>query len=45
MHHNDLKCGEIVDNFCYIPKSFFSIKNRIGGALLASFGPLVQNMA
>ena len=31
MHHNDLKCGEIVDNFCYIPKSFCSIKNRIGG--------------
>ena len=31
MHHNDLKCGEIDDNFCYIPKSFCSIKNRIGG--------------
>ena len=31
MHHNDLKCGEFVDNFCYIPKSFCSIKNRIGG--------------
>ena len=30
MHHNDLKSGEIVDNFCYIPKSFCSIKNRIG---------------
>ena len=44
MYHNDLKCGEIVDNFCYIPKSFCSIKNRIGGAMLASFGPLVQNM-
>ena len=43
MHHNDLKCEEIVDNFCYIPKSFCSIKNRIG-RMLASFGPLVQNM-
>ena len=31
MHPNDLKCGEIVDNFCYIPKSFCSIKNRMGG--------------
>ena len=46
MHHNDLKCGDIVDNFCCIPKSFCSIKNKIGGggAMLASFGPLVQNM-
>ena len=26
MHCNDLKCGEIVDDFCYIPKSFCSIK-------------------
>ena len=31
MHHNDLKCGEIVDNFCYIPKSFCSIKTGWGG--------------
>ena len=37
MHHNDLKCGEIVDNFCYIPKSFCSIKKRMG-AMLANFG-------
>ena len=47
MHHNDLKCGEIVDNFCYIPKSFCSFKNRMGGgggAMLASFWPFVQNM-
>ena len=47
MHHNDLKCGEIVDNFCYIPKSFnfCSIKKRMGGgAMLANFGPLVQNL-
>ena len=43
MHHNDLKCGEIVDNFFYIPKSFCSIKTGLG-AMLASFGPLVQNM-
>ena len=27
MHHNDLKCGEIVDDFCYIPKSFCSMKD------------------
>ena len=31
MHHNDLKCGELVNNFCYIPKSFCSFKNRRGG--------------
>ena len=44
MHHNDLN-GEIVDNFCYILKSFCSIKTGLGGgAMLASFGPLVQNM-
>ena len=43
MHHNDLKCGEIVDNFCYISKSFCSIKNRMG-AMLASFWPFVQDM-
>ena len=30
MHHNDLKCGEIVDNFCYIPKSFFLLKQDGG---------------
>ena len=30
MHHNDLKCWEIVDNLCYIPKSFCSIKKRMG---------------
>ena len=26
MHHNNLKCREIVDDFCYIPKSFCSMK-------------------
>ena len=31
MHHNDLKCGEIVDNFCNIPKSFCSIRKGWGG--------------
>ena len=35
MHHNDLKCGEIVDNLCYILKLNIkvkvNIKNRIGG--------------
>ena len=44
MHHNDLKCGEIVDNFCYIPSHFVQLKTGWGGAMLASFGPLVQNM-
>ena len=44
MHHNDLKCLEIVDDFCYIPKLFCSIKKRRGGAMLANFEPLVQNM-
>ena len=46
MHHNDLKCGEIVDNYLYyIPKSFCSIKKRMGGgAMLANFRPLVKNM-
>ena len=43
MHHNDIKCGEIVDNFCYIPKSFCSNKKRIWGNV-GYFGPLVQNM-
>ena len=42
MHHNDLKCGKIVDNF-YIPKSFCSIKKKMG-AMLANVGPFVQNM-
>ena len=31
MYHNDLKCGEIVDNFCYIPKLFCSIKTGLDG--------------
>ena len=31
MHHNDQKCGDIVDNFCYIPKSLCSIKTGLGG--------------
>ena len=45
MHHNDLNCGQIVDNFCYIPISHFVLlKTWLGGAMLASFGPLVQNM-
>ena len=38
MHHNNLKCGEIVDDFCYIPKSFCSMKEdlgeRVGGLIL-----------
>ena len=40
MHHNNPKYVEIVDDFCYIPKSFCSIKEDLGGV---NFGPLVQN--
>ena len=45
MHNNDLKCGEIVDDFCNIPKAFCSMKKDFlwgGGAMLANFWPLVQ---
>ena len=31
MHHNDLKCGEIVDNFCYILKPFSFVLLKTGG--------------
>ena len=41
MHHNNLNCGEIVDDFCYIPKSFCSMKEDLGAG--ANFGPLNQN--
>ena len=43
MHHNNLKYGEIVDDFCYIPKSFCSMMEDFffGGG--ANFGPFVQN--
>ena len=41
MHHNDLNCGEIVDKFCYIPKSFCYIKKRMG-AMLANLGLLFR---
>ena len=30
MHHNDLKCGEIVDNFFYIQKSLFYLEEDGG---------------
>ena len=40
MHHNNLKYGDIDDDFCYIPKSFCTMKEGGGGA---NFGPLVQN--
>ena len=39
MHHNNIKCGEIVDDFCYIPTSFCFMKEDRG----ANFWPLVQN--
>ena len=29
MHHNDIKCGEIVDDSCYIPKLFCSLKEDL----------------
>ena len=45
MHHNNLKYGEIVEYFCYIPKSFCFMKEDffffLGGG--ANFWPLVQN--
>ena len=34
MHHNNQKYGEIVDDFCYIPKSFCSIKEDWGWLIL-----------
>ena len=34
MHHNNLKYGEIVDDFWYIPKSFCSMKEDGGGGLI-----------
>ena len=42
MHHNDLKYGEIVDNFCYIPKSFCSIKTGLGGQCWLVLGLLFR---
>ena len=42
MHHNNLKCKEIVDDFCYIRKSFCSMKEDYLG-WGANFGPLFQN--
>ena len=30
MQHNGLKCGEIVDDFCYIPKTVCSMKEDLG---------------
>ena len=31
MHHNDLNCGEIVDDFWYIEKLSCSMKEDLGG--------------
>ena len=43
MHHNDLKCGTFfVYNFCYIPKSFCSIKKRMGGQCWLILGLLFR---
>ena len=36
MHYNDLKCGKIIDDFCYIPKSFCSMKEDGGYGLILS---------
>ena len=30
MHHNDIKCGEIVDDSCYTPKTVCSMKEDWG---------------
>ena len=38
MHHNDLKCREIVDDFCYIQNSFVLGKSILG--LWANLGLL-----
>ena len=43
MHHKDLKCGEIVDHFCYIPKTVYSMNEDLGVGVSANFGPLVRN--
>ena len=42
MNHNDLKCGEIVDNFYYISKSFCSIKKRMEGQCWLILGLLFR---
>ena len=34
MHHNILKYRKIVDEFCYIPKSFCSMKGFGGGGII-----------
>ena len=34
MQHNDLKCWEIVDDFCYIPKTVCSMKEDLGEGLI-----------
>ena len=44
IHHNNLKYGEIVDDFCYIPKSFCSMKEDWGGALIWASCSEYQNM-
>ena len=49
MNHNNLKYGEIDDDFCYIPKSFCSMKKR-GGLILgllfriSEYGPRWNQM-
>ena len=45
MHHNDLNAGKLL-KFSVISQShFILLKTGFGGgAMLANFGPLVQNM-
>ena len=43
MHHNNLKCWKIVDDFYYIQKTVCSMKEDLGCGMWANFGPLVQN--
>ena len=55
MHHNNLKYEEIVDDFCYIPKSFCSMEEDFffggGGGLIlclllriSEYGPRWNHM-
>ena len=44
MHHNDLKCWEIVDDFYYIQKTVCSVKEDFGWGMWANCGPLVKKI-
>ena len=43
MHHNNLKYGKIVDDFCYIPKSFCSMNVDGGGVILGLLFRISEN--